>query len=99
FIITRGNCKLDSKRLTLECNNESLELSKNESKILELLFSNFPNVVKREKILTEIWDTDTFVEENTLNVAISRVRKKLSDLDADVQVVTVRMLGYKLESV
>lgn len=99
FIVTRGNCKLDTKRMTLECNNQSLELSKNESKILELLFSNFPNVVKREKILTEIWDTDTFVEENTLNVAISRVRKKLSDLDADVQVVTVRMLGYKLENV
>lgn len=99
FVIIRGNCKLDTKRLTLECNHKIIDLSKNESILLELLFSNFPNVVRRDKILTEIWDTDAFVEENTLNVAISRVRKKLTDLDANLQVATVRMLGYKLENI
>ncbi len=95
----RGNCKLDSKRMTLTCNDTVIDLSKNEFILLELLFEHYPNVVKREKILTEIWDADHFVEENTLNVTMSRVRKKLADLNADLKVVTVRSMGYKLESV
>lgn len=95
--ITCGNCNYDKFRLTLECNGETTDLSKNESILISLLFCNFPNIVKREKILSEIWDAELFVEENTLNVTISRIRKKMTDLKSNVQVVTVRGVGYKLE--
>lgn len=54
-------------------------------------------MVSREKILSEIWDSDMFVEENTLNVTVSRVRKKLKDLESGLQVITVRGMGYKVE--
>ena len=54
-------------------------------------------MVSREKILSEIWDSDMFVEENTLNVTVSRVRKKLKDLESELQVITVRGMGYKVE--
>ena len=54
-------------------------------------------MVSREKILSEIWDSDMFVEENTLNVTVSRVRKKLKDLESGLKVITVRGMGYKVE--
>ena len=52
---------------------------------------------RHRKILSEIWDSEMFVEENTLNVTISRVRKKLKELESDLKVITVRGMGYKVE--
>ena len=54
-------------------------------------------MVSREKILSEIWDSEMFVEENTLNVTVSRVRKKLKDIGSNLRVITVRGMGYKVE--
>ena len=65
--------------------------------LIGILFDSYPNVVSREKILSEIWDSDMFVEENTLNVTVSRVRKKLKDMGSNLQVITVRGMGYKVE--
>ena len=48
-------------------------------------------------ILSEIWDSEMFVEENTLNVTVSRVRKKLKDIGSNLRVITVRGMGYKVE--
>ena len=72
-------------------------MPKNEAILIGILFDSYPNVVSREKILSEIWDSDMFVEENTLNVTVSRVRKKLKDLGSNLQVITVRGMGYKVE--
>ena len=80
-----------------DCGDNQIDLPKNEAILIGILFDSYPNVVSREKILSEIWDSDMFVEENTLNVTISRVRKKLKDLGSNLQVITVRGMGYKVE--
>ena len=72
-------------------------MPKNEAILIGILFDSYPNVVSREKILSEIWDSDMYVEENTLNVTVSRVRKKLKDMGSNLQVITVRGMGYKVE--
>ncbi|MGT2933595.1 response regulator transcription factor [Streptococcus catagoni] len=92
-----GNTSFNLARLTLSVADQTVDLSKNEAILMRVLLKNSPNIVKRELILSEIWDTDMFIEENTLNVSISRIRKKLTDLQSDLRVVTVRGLGYKLE--
>lgn len=92
-----GDCTFNKSRFTLNCRDNQIELSKNESILIGILFERFPNVVNREKILSEIWDSDIFVEENTLNVTVSRVRKKLKDIGSNLKVITVRSMGYKVE--
>ena len=92
-----GDCSFNKLRFTLKCGDNQIDLPKNEAILIGILFEGYPNVVSREKILSEIWDSDMFVEENTLNVTISRVRKKLKDLGSNLQVITVRGMGYKVE--
>ena len=92
-----GDCSFNKLRFTLKCKDNQIDLAKNEAILIGILFESYPNVVSREKILSEIWDSDMFVEENTLNVTVSRVRKKLKDLESGLQVITVRGMGYKVE--
>lgn len=94
---TCGDCSFNKLRFTLKCKNKQIDLPKNEAILIGILFDSYPNVVSREKILSEIWDSEVFVEENTLNVTISRVRKKLKELESDLKVITVRGMGYKVE--
>ena len=94
---TCGDCSFNKLRFTLRCKNKQIDLPKNEAILIGILFDSYPNVVSREKILSEIWDSEMFVEENTLNVTISRVRKKLKELESDLKVITVRGMGYKVE--
>ena len=92
-----GDCSFNKLRFTLMCQDNQVDLSKNEAILIELLFDSYPNVISREKLLSGIWDSELFVEENTLNVTISRVRKKLADLNSQLKVTTVRGMGYKVE--
>ena len=94
---TCGDCSFNKLRFTLKCKNKQIDLPKNEAILIGILFDSYPNLVSREKILSEIWDSEMFVEENTLNVTISRVRKKLKELESDLKVITVRGMGYKVE--
>ena len=91
------DCSFNKLRFTLKCKDNQIDLAKNEAILTGILFESYPNVVSREKILSEIWDSDMFVEENTLNVTVSRVRKKLKDLESGLKVITVRGMGYKVE--
>lgn len=92
-----GDCAFDKQRFTLKCQDKQIDLTKNEAILIELLFTSYPNIVSREKILSVIWDSELFVEENTLNVTVSRVRKKLSDLESRLKVRAIRGMGYKVE--
>ncbi|WP_373713466.1 winged helix-turn-helix domain-containing protein [Streptococcus sp.] len=60
------------------------------------MFQNYPNIVSREELLNEIWDDESFVEENTLNVTISRIRKRLERIGSTLAVKTVRGVGYRI---
>lgn len=87
----------DKSRLSMEYNGKETELTKNESILIGLFFEQYPEVISREELLKAIWGTDVFVEENTLNVTVSRLRKKLEEIESNITIRPIRGLGYKLE--
>ncbi|GAK30136.1 two-component response regulator [Weissella oryzae SG25] len=75
---------------------KQIELTISENKLLTLLFrANGANVTK-EKLLETLWDNDEFLDINTLNVKITRLRKKLSPIGFDQHIITKRGIGYAL---
>ncbi|WP_300570556.1 response regulator transcription factor [uncultured Acetatifactor sp.] len=81
---------------SLLVNREKLELTKNEFKILQLLFENAGQPVSREAIMKRLWDNDCFVDDNTLTVNMTRLRKKLEGAGADLPIQTKKGLGYQI---
>jgi DNA-binding response OmpR family regulator len=65
---------------TLRYNGERLELTKNEFRILQTLLENKGKVVSRDTLMTKLWQMDCYVEENTLTVNVTRLRKKLDSI-------------------
>jgi OmpR family two-component system response regulator YxdJ len=94
-IIKQGVLNLYIERMELHVHDEIVPLQKKECVILELLMEASPKVVAREKLLEELWDDQSFVDENTLNVNMTRVRKKLADYDVQSSIETVRGAGYR----
>lgn len=90
------DCTFSKSRMTLSSHEQVVELSKTEAGIIRLLFQNFPQISSREDLLNEIWDDESFVEENTLNVTISRVRKKLEMIQSCLTIKPVRGVGYRI---
>lgn len=91
-----GDCTFSQNRLTLQCNGKEAELSKTEAGVLRIIFEKHPGVASREELLSEIWDDETFVEENTLNVTISRLRRRLEQVGSRLVVKSVRGVGYRI---
>ncbi|WP_409176945.1 response regulator transcription factor [Brevibacillus fortis] len=89
--------KLFLERMELSMHDTKIELSKKEALLLEALMNQHPRVVSRERLLEKLWD-EQFVDENTLNVYITRVRGKLKDLGLEGAVETVRGSGYRLRA-
>lgn len=85
---------LDMGNATLIYNNLKIELTKNEFRILEVLMNNKGKVISRETIMTKLWETDSFVDDNTLTVNITRLRKKLEDNGLNDFIKTKKGLGY-----
>ena len=95
-IVELDGLKFYPERLELELNGENLIITKKEGILIECLIKRDPKVVSRDYLLEKIWDDIEFVEENTLNVNVSRIRKRFEELGIDNAVQTVRGLGYKL---
>lgn len=94
-ILIIRNLRLDIERMELSYLQERQSLSKNEGKLLYLLMKNAGKVVSREKCLEVLWDDFRFVEDNTLTVNVTRVRKKLAVWNLDRCIETKRGLGYR----
>lgn len=90
-----GALHLYIERMELHIRENIVPLQKKECVILELLMDAAPKVVSREKLLEELWDDQSFVDENTLNVNMTRVRKKLADYAIKSSIETVRGAGYR----
>ncbi|MCR2821484.1 response regulator transcription factor [Lederbergia panacisoli] len=86
------------ERMEAEKGDNIISLTKKEAILLETLMKQSPRVVSRETILEKLWDDQSFVDENTLNVNVTRVRKKLQGLGIDDAIETVRGAGYRLVS-
>ena len=82
---------------SVTCHGEKLELSKNEYRILQVLFERRGRVVARETLMQRLWETDLFVDENTLTVNIARLRRKLEAKGVRDLIVTKKGLGYMVE--
>jgi DNA-binding response OmpR family regulator len=82
---------------TLIYNDNKIELTKNEYKILQLLMGNIGRVVSRDEIMQHLWNSDQFIDDNTLTVNMTRLRKKLSESGLDNYIKTKKGLGYLVE--
>lgn len=80
--------------MKLKYKDQIMELTKNEYRILNILLPNKDKVITREEILEELWDDKTFVDDNTLTVNMTRVKKKLSALGINNVIITKRGVGY-----
>lgn len=82
---------------TLTYNNQKIELTKNDYKILQLLMENVGTVVSRDDIMQRLWENDSFIDDNTLTVNITRLRKKLAESGLQNFIKTKKGLGYIVE--
>ena len=82
--------------LELGYKDSKVVLTKREGILIEILIKNYPNIVSRDTLLESIWDDFDFVEENTLNVNVSRIRKRLNDIGISNSIEAVRGMGYRL---
>lgn len=93
-MLSYQDIKLDVSKSMIIKDNKSIELSKNELKILYFLLTNQGEIKSREEIMTYLWDSDMFVDDNTLTVNINRLRKKLDDIGLTDVIRTRRGQGY-----
>lgn len=82
---------------TLTYQGEKIELSKNEYRILLVLMKDKGKVVSREKLMQSLWETDSFVDDNTLTVNVNRLRKKLDAAGLHDFITTKFGVGYIVE--
>ncbi|QOS79798.1 response regulator transcription factor [Paenibacillus sp. JNUCC31] len=94
--VKNGSMLLYPERYVLEYDGRSVELTQKESVLVEALMGKAGRVVGRERLLELMWEDQHFIDDNTLNVYITRVRRKLKDLGADEILETVRGAGYRL---
>jgi len=82
---------------TVTLNGQSIELTKNELRILETLIENKGKIVSRNALMTKLWQNDCYVEENTLTVNVARLRKKLEQFGLKDVISTKTGSGYILK--
>ena len=95
--LSHAGVTLDSSSCKVSANQKSVELTKNELSILSLLMQNAGTVVSRQRIQEELWQSDEFVDDNTLTVNISHLRNTLASIGVEDFVMTRRGLGYVIE--
>ncbi|WP_297437542.1 response regulator transcription factor [uncultured Clostridium sp.] len=91
-----SNCgiTLNEESMKLTFKEDIIDLTKNEYKILKAFLSNVGKVVTREELLSILWDDITFVDDNTLTVNITRVKRKLAEIGIKDNIATKRGIGY-----
>ena len=76
---------------------ERMELTKNDFKILQILMENAGKIVKRDRIMERLWESDEFIDDNTLTVNMTRLRKKLESIGICDFIATKKGIGYVIE--
>lgn len=95
-LLEGGRFSIDPNTYTLYKGNESIVLSRNEGIILVALVENMPETLSKEELSHLLWGTDEFIDENALQVNLTRLRKTLRSLQLDDAIETVRSRGYRL---
>lgn len=81
---------------TISHGQRFIELTKNEFKILKLLMSRAGQIVSREEIMNELWETENYIDDNTLTVNMTRLRKRLEEIGASGFIETKKGMGYRI---
>ncbi len=93
-LLESGGAVLSIADATLVFQGRKTELTKNEFKILQQLFEKKGCIVSRDEMMTRLWESDSFVDENTLTVNITRLRRKLEAAGLSDFIITKKGVGY-----
>lgn len=91
-----GSFVLDIGKSRLETDDRSVELTANELKIMRFLAKNKGKIVSRDDIMDTLWEDESFIDDNTLTVNMTRIRKKLQELGMEHVIETKRGQGYMM---
>ncbi len=92
-----GSLKLDTHKMILKNDKKSSTLSRNEFILLKTFFQSDEKIIKREELMMRLWDDEHFIDENTLNVNIKRVKDRLDEVGVNNVIKTKRGVGYLLD--
>ena len=96
-MIEHKGAKLNTADASLSVGGSRVELTRNEYRILQTLLENKGRVVSRERLMDRLWETDCFIDENTLTVNVARLRKKLDGAGLPGYITTKVGMGYIIE--
>lgn len=96
-VIEHNGAMLNLLDATMSYQGRKTDFSKNEFQILALLMENAGSIVSRDTIMMQLWDSDNFIDDNTLTVNITRIRKKLKEIGLEDFVKTKKGIGYIID--
>ena len=96
-LIQHGGAVLNLDDGTLSYQGERLELTKNEFRIMQVLMENKGRTVSRDALMQRLWESDSFIDENTLTVNVARLRRKLDGCGLEGFIVTKKGQGYLVQ--
>lgn len=99
YFLEINGVKLDLQTYTIYVNEKSIVLTENQGKIMELLLSNQGNIVTKDMLFQKLWGTTDYIDENALQVNMTRLKKTIRNLNMNYEIITVRGKGYNLVSV
>ncbi len=97
ILLNAGNFQLDENTNVLYSGENSISLSENEGIIMKALMKAAPSVVKKEELFTLLWGSSDYVDENILQVNMTRLRKTLETVGLANRIKTIRGIGYQLK--
>lgn len=92
-----NGCIMNLNDQTVFYENRKVELTKNEYRILQVLMENVGKVVSRDRLIEKLWEDEAFVDDNTLTVNVTRLRKKLEEVGMNDYIKTRKGVGYLIE--
>ena len=96
-LYSHGDLLVNAADGSATLNGQKVELSRNENRILTVLLENKGKIVSRDTPMARLWETDDYVDENTLSVNVARLRKRLADVGAGDLIKTRKGMGYIIE--
>lgn len=96
-LLDAGDFQLDENSNVLYVGEDSITLSENEGIIMKILMKAAPSVVKKEELFSLLWGSSDYVDENILQVNMTRLRKTLEEVGLSNRIKTVRGIGYQLK--
>lgn len=96
-LLEHDGIMLNLGNATVLYQDQKVELTKNEFRILQILFERAGKIVSRDEIIERLWDSDEFIDDNTLTVNVARLRKKLESIGRKDMIRTKKGIGYMVE--